>query len=100
MDGQTLEYLQDARGCQGTEQGTDLLTDPVDQKERPSMAATVTKLTKSKHTRPAGMKTSPERMPHERPVRIPRALRQKVEALLLESYDFMDSPIFKQKNIE
>src|SRR3954470_15899867 len=96
MDGQTLEYLQDASGCQGT----DLLTDPVDQKERPSMAATVTKLTKSKHARPAGLKTSPERMPHERPQRIPRALRQKVEALLLESYDFMDSPIFKQRNIE
>jgi RNA polymerase primary sigma factor len=32
--------------------------------------------------------------------RIPRALRQKVEALLAESYDFMDSPIFRQKNIE
>jgi len=31
---------------------------------------------------------------------IPRALRQKVEALLAEKYDFMDSPVFKQKNIE
>jgi RNA polymerase sigma factor (sigma-70 family) len=64
------------------------------------MAATVTKVTKPKTTRPAAMKTSPERMPHERPERIPRLLRQKVEALLLESYDFMDSPVFKQKNIE
>ena len=31
---------------------------------------------------------------------IPRALRQKVEPLLAESYAFMDSPIFKQRNIE
>jgi RNA polymerase sigma factor (sigma-70 family) len=31
---------------------------------------------------------------------IPRLLRQKVEALLEESYAFMDSPVFKQKNIE
>jgi len=31
---------------------------------------------------------------------IPRALRQRVEPLLAESYAFMDSPIFKQKNIE
>ena len=32
--------------------------------------------------------------------RIPRAMRQKVESLLLESYAFMDSPVFKQRNIE
>jgi RNA polymerase sigma factor (sigma-70 family) len=31
---------------------------------------------------------------------IPRATRQKVEALLDESYAFMDSPIFRRKNIE
>jgi len=31
---------------------------------------------------------------------IPRVLRQKVEALLEESYAFMDSPIFKQRGIE
>jgi RNA polymerase sigma factor (sigma-70 family) len=31
---------------------------------------------------------------------IPRAMRHKVEALLDESYAFMDSPVFKQKNIE
>jgi len=30
---------------------------------------------------------------------IPRATRQKVEALLNESYAFMDSPVFNQKNI-
>jgi RNA polymerase sigma factor (sigma-70 family) len=74
--------------------------DPVDEKVRPSMAASVMKMTKPKTNRPAALKTSPERMPHERQERIPRLLRQKVEALLLESYDFMDSPIFKQKNIE
>jgi RNA polymerase primary sigma factor len=31
---------------------------------------------------------------------IPRVMRQKVERLLEESYAFMDSPIFQQKNIE
>jgi len=31
---------------------------------------------------------------------IPRAMRQKVEALLEESYAFMDSPIFKQRTLE
>jgi RNA polymerase sigma factor (sigma-70 family) len=63
------------------------------------MATIVTKVTK-KHGRPAAHKTSPERMPQDRVERIPRLLRQKVEALLEESYDFMDSPVFKQKNIE
>ena len=65
------------------------------------MAATsVMKMTKTNASRPASLKTSPERMPQERVARIPRLLRQKVEALLLESYAFMDSPIFKQRNIE
>jgi RNA polymerase sigma factor (sigma-70 family) len=64
------------------------------------MAATVTRITKPKTARPNGLKTSPERLPHERPERIPRALRQKVEALLQESYDYMDSPVFRQKNLE
>jgi len=31
---------------------------------------------------------------------VPRALRQQVETLLPENYAFMDSPIFRQKNIE
>jgi len=31
---------------------------------------------------------------------VPKALRQKVETLLEESYAFMDSPIFRRKNIE
>src|SRR5437868_4580128 len=31
---------------------------------------------------------------------IPRAMRAKVEGLLLESYAYMDSPIFKQRGIE
>jgi RNA polymerase sigma factor (sigma-70 family) len=31
---------------------------------------------------------------------VPRALRQKVEGLLLESYAFMDSPVFAGKSIE
>jgi len=35
-----------------------------------------------------------------RPAPIPRTMRQKVETLLEESYAFMDSPIFKQRDIE
>jgi hypothetical protein len=31
---------------------------------------------------------------------IPRALRKRVEELLQENYAFMDSPIFRRKNIE
>src|SRR4051812_28193845 len=31
---------------------------------------------------------------------VPKAIRQRVEPLLLESYAFMDSPVFKQKDIE
>jgi RNA polymerase primary sigma factor len=38
--------------------------------------------------------------PVHRAAPVPRALRAKIEPLLLESYAFMDSPIFKQKGIE
>ncbi len=31
---------------------------------------------------------------------IPRALRLRAEQLLAESYDFMDSPVFRRKNVE
>jgi len=31
---------------------------------------------------------------------VPRALRQRVETLLLENFAFMDSPIFRERNIE
>src|SRR3954452_11056382 len=31
---------------------------------------------------------------------VPRELRQRVEALLEENYAFMDSPIFRRRNIE
>jgi hypothetical protein len=31
---------------------------------------------------------------------VPRVLRQRVETLMLENFAFMDSPIFKQRNIE
>jgi RNA polymerase sigma factor (sigma-70 family) len=40
---------------------------------------------------------------HHTPVRaapVPRLLRHKVEALLTENYAYMDTPVFKQKNIE
>src|SRR5439155_24818930 len=32
--------------------------------------------------------------------RLPRALRQRVEQLLAETYAYMDSPIFRQRNLE
>ncbi|HEX8524662.1 MAG TPA: sigma-70 family RNA polymerase sigma factor [Tepidisphaeraceae bacterium] len=32
--------------------------------------------------------------------RIPREMRERVEALLLEDYSFMDSPVYKQRGIE
>src|SRR5271168_319741 len=38
--------------------------------------------------------------PSRRQMPIPRTVRQKVEPLLEESYAFMDSPIFKQRDIE
>jgi len=38
--------------------------------------------------------------PGRRQTPIPRTVRQKVETLLEESYAFMDSPIFKQRDIE
>jgi RNA polymerase primary sigma factor len=38
--------------------------------------------------------------PSRRQTPIPRTVRQKVESLLEESYAFLDSPIFKQRDIE
>src|SRR6476646_11600665 len=38
--------------------------------------------------------------PKTKTATIPRSLRQKVEALLEESYAFMDSPMYRRKNIE
>jgi RNA polymerase primary sigma factor len=35
-----------------------------------------------------------------RPSPIPRALRQRVETLLIENYKFMDSPVFRRKGVE
>src|SRR5687767_7549687 len=35
-----------------------------------------------------------------RPDAIPRAMRRRVEELLEENYAFMDSPIFRQRNLE
>jgi RNA polymerase primary sigma factor len=45
-------------------------------------------------------RTDPAAAPPRRAAPVPRALRAKVEPLLAESYAFMDSPVFKQKNIE
>src|SRR5687768_10632713 len=92
----------------------------VSQKARPSMAATtVMKAAKAKATR--ALPGTQERAVRERMApamapaiafvparpagaqtqeRIPRVMRRKVEALLEESYAFMDSPVFKQRNIE
>src|SRR6266545_4717352 len=41
-----------------------------------------------------------KRMSPTRSKPVPRALRARVEALLLEDYAYMDSPIFKQRGIE
>jgi len=40
-------------------------------------------------------KQAPQRAPS-----VPRALRQRVETLMLENFAFMDSPIFRERNIE
>src|SRR3954466_164195 len=36
----------------------------------------------------------------KQPARLPRALRARVEPLLEENYAFMDSPLFRRRNIE
>jgi len=54
------------------------------------------------HERSARERMAPARLVPARPVqqRIPRTMRHKVEALLEESYAYMDSPTFRQRNIE
>jgi RNA polymerase sigma factor (sigma-70 family) len=44
--------------------------------------------------------TAKPHKPASRSEAIPRAMRAKLEVLLEENYAFMDSPIFKQRNIE
>src|SRR6478672_3049417 len=44
--------------------------------------------------------TAKPHKPATRSEAIPRAMRARVEALLEENYAFMDSPVFKQRNIE
>ena len=71
-------------------------------------AATLMKATRMKmgRTNPGVQeRAARERVAPARPARpvqerIPRMMRQKVEALLQENYAFMDSPVFKQRNIE
>ena len=41
-----------------------------------------------------------KRMSHNRRPHLPRALRARVEAILLEDYSFMDSPVYRQRGIE
>src|SRR5262245_4309721 len=46
-------------------------------------------------------RASTDRAEHQvRASPVPRMLRQKVESLLGENYAFMDSPVFRHKNIE
>ena len=40
------------------------------------------------------------RKDQKRETAVPKALRTRVEALLNENYAFMDSPVFRRKNIE
>src|SRR5436305_12224155 len=56
MVDQTVEYSEGLLGCQGN----GLWIDPVEEKVRPPMAATtVSRVTKMRPVRPAGMKISP-----------------------------------------
>ncbi len=43
---------------------------------------------------------TPIQKPARRSTAIPRVMRQKVEVLLEENYAFMDSPVFRQRNLE
>jgi len=65
------------------------------------MAASMTMTPKksvSRKARPAILKSVVSKEIRRAPV--PRALRARVEALLVENYSFMDSPVFRRKNIE
>ncbi len=59
------------------------------EKAKPSPRRVRTAVTRSV-TSPATVRRQP----------VPRALRARVEALLLENYAYMDSPIFRRRNIE
>ena len=54
------------------------------------MAVATTIYIKKRSGKTAGVRRSP----------VPRKLRRRVEPLLEENYAFMDSPIFRRKNIE
>jgi RNA polymerase primary sigma factor len=45
-------------------------------------------------------KSATPRQPAVRSAPVPRLLRQRVETLLVENYAFMDSPIFRERNVE
>ncbi len=68
------------------------------------MATTTTTTRTTSRTASAAAATMTTTTATDAPARraspVPRALRAKVEPLLLESYAFMDSPVYKQKNIE
>ena len=57
------------------------------------MAATMTVVRKSASKTAPGARRAPA-------PRVPRALRARVEPLLLENYAFMDSPVFRRRGIE
>src|SRR6476660_7735234 len=60
---------------------------------RPMAASAMMNRPKHSRSRPAAVATV-RRSP------VPRELRQRVEALLEENYAYMDSPIFRRRNIE
>jgi hypothetical protein len=60
------------------------------KKEREATVATATLANKKMPLAVTSAKRSP----------IPRALRERAEALLAENYAFMDSPLFRRKNVE
>jgi RNA polymerase primary sigma factor len=45
-------------------------------------------------------KSAVTRLATVRPAPVPRLLRQRVETLLTENYAFMDSPLFRERNVE
>jgi len=46
------------------------------------------------------MSKKPSNAAHKRAAPIPRGLRRRAEAVLAENYAFMDSPVYRQRNIE
>src|SRR5690349_2860571 len=72
-------------------------------RRRPSMATAVQNKQPQRKRHPVVSRTIVATKRHAAPVarvRIPSGLRKRAEALLQESYDYMDSPVFRHRGIE